>query len=180
MRSKTPRPIRTRFISSRSISIFLRYDPSECGTVPPTPWRTEMKDSATRAADTKQTTRLRWRRFGLLIVVGLTWTMQAQAQRNTWPQELPAAHSWFMCSSQSGEPVVAWVDQGSSVVAVSSLRENIPLPVYASPMLQKTDGDRFLIQPVATGYRVTSQSEKSAFTLQVGATALNCSYGRDE
>ena len=180
MRSKTPRFIRTRFISSRSISIFLSYDPSECGTVPPTPWRTEMKDSATHAADTKQTTHVRWRRFGLLTVVGMTWAMQAQAQRNTWPQELPAAHSWFMCSSQSGEPVVAWVDQSSSVVAVSSLREDIPLPVYASPMLQKADGDRFLIQQVKTGYRVTNQSEKSAFTLQVGATALNCSYGRDE
>jgi hypothetical protein len=106
--------------------------------------------------------------------------MQAQAQRNTWPQELPAAHSWFMCSSQSGEPVVAWVDQSSSVVAVSSLREDIPLPVYASPMLQKTDGDRFLIQQTKTGYRVTNQSEKSTFTLQVGSTALNCGYGRDE
>ena len=180
MRSKTPRSIRTRFIRSRSMSTFLSYDPFECGMVPPTTWRTEMKDSATHAADTKQTTQLRWRRFGLLVFVGLTWTMQAQAQRNTWPQELPATHSWFMCSSQSGEPVVAWVDQGSSVVAVSSLREDIPLPIYASPMLQKTDGNRFLIQPVTTGYRVTSQSEKSAFTLQVGATELNCSYGRDE
>ena len=119
-------------------------------------------------------------RIVALVAVGLGYGLQAQAQRNPWPQELPAAHSWFMCSSQSGEPVVAWVDQGSSVVAVSSLREDIPLPVYASPMLQKTDGDRFLIQQVKTGYRVTSQSEKSAFTLQVGATALNCSYGRDE
>ena len=119
-------------------------------------------------------------RIVAFVAVGLGCGLQAQAQRNTWPQELPAAHSWFMCSSQSGEPVVAWVDQGSSVVAVSSLREDIPLPVYASPMLQKADGDRFLIQQVKTGYRVTNQSEKSAFTLQVGATALNCSYGRDE
>ena len=120
-----------------------------------------MKDSATRAADTKQTTRLRWRRFGLLVVVGLTWTMQAQAQRNTWPQELPAAHSWFMCSSQNGEPVVAWVDQGSSVVAVSSLREDIPLPVYASPMLQKTDGDRFLIQQVKPATESPAKARKA-------------------
>ena len=119
-------------------------------------------------------------RIVALVAVGLGYGLQAQAQRNTWPQELPAAHSWFMCSSQSGEPVVAWVDQGSSVVAVSSLREDIPLPVYASPMLQKTDGDRFLIQQVKTGYRVTNQSEKSTFTLQVGSTALNCGYGRDE
>lgn len=139
-----------------------------------------MKDSATHAADTKQTTRLRWRRFGLLALVGMTWAMQAQAQRNAWPQGHPAAHSWFMCSSQSGEPMVAWVDQGSLVIAVSALRENISLPVYAAPMLQKTDGDRFLIQQAKTGYRVTNQSEKSAFTLQVGATTLNCGYGRDE
>ena len=139
-----------------------------------------MKDSATHAADTKQTTHLRWRRFGLLALVGMTWAMQAQAQRNAWPQELPAARSWFMCSSQEGEPMVAWVDQDSSVIAISALQENIPLPVYAVPMLQKPDSDRFFIQQVKTGYRVTNQSEKSAFTLQVGATALNCGYGRDE
>ena len=115
-----------------------------------------------------------------LAAVGLGCRLNAHAQLNAWPHDLPAAHSWFMCSSQSGEPVVAWVDQSSSVVAVSSLREDIPLPVYASPMLQKTDGDRFLIQQVKTGYRVTNQSEKSTFTLQVGSTALNCGYGRDE
>lgn len=119
-------------------------------------------------------------RIVAFAAVCLGYGLQAQAQRNTWPQELPAAHSWFMCSSQDGEPMVAWVDQDSSVIAVSALRENISLPVYAVPMLQKTDGDRFLIQQVKTGYRVTSQSEKTAFTLQVGATSLNCSYGRDE
>ena len=119
-------------------------------------------------------------RIVAFAAVCLGYGLQAQAQRNTWPQELPAAHSWFMCSSQDGEPMVAWVDQDSSVIAVSALRENISLPVYAVPMLQKTDGDRFLIQQVKTGYRVTSQSEKTAFTLQVGATALNCGYGRDE
>ena len=58
-------------------------------------------------------------RIVAFVAVGLGYGLQAQAQRNTWPQELPAAHSWFMCSSQSGEPVVAWVDQGSSVVAAA-------------------------------------------------------------
>lgn len=119
-------------------------------------------------------------RMVVFAAVGLGYGLQAQAQRNAWPQELPAARSWFMCSSQEGEPMVAWVDQDSSVIAVSALREDAPLPVYATPMLQKKDANKFLIQPVTTGYRVTSQSEKTAFTLQAGATALNCGYGRDE
>ena len=100
-------------------------------------------------------------RIVAFVAVGLGCGLQAQAQRNTWPQELPAAHSWFMCSSQSGEPVVAWVDQGSSVVAVSSLREDIPLPVYASPMLQKTDGDRFLIQQVKPATESPAKARKA-------------------
>ena len=46
-------------------------------------------------------------RIAALAAVGLGCGLQAHAQRNAWPQDLPAAHSWFMCSSPNGEPMVA-------------------------------------------------------------------------
>ena len=56
-----------------------------------------------------------------LAAVGLGCRLNAHAQLNAWPHDLPAAHSWLMCSSLNGEPMVAWVSEKKAVVAVSSL-----------------------------------------------------------
>lgn len=93
-------------------------------------------------------------RIAALAAVGLGCGLNAHAQRNAWPHDLPAAHSWFMCSSPNGEPMVAWVSEKKAVVAVSALREGVALPDYASPMLQQASADRRLIQPATTGYQV--------------------------
>ena len=64
-----------------------------------------------------------------LAAVGLGCRLNAHAQLNAWPHDLPAAHSWFMCSSLNGEPMVAWVSEKKAVVAVSSLQGTSKNPI---------------------------------------------------
>lgn len=121
-------------------------------------------------------------RIAALVAVGLGCGLHAHAQRNAWPQDLPAANSWFMCSSPNGEPMVAWVSEKKAVVAVSSLREGMVIPDYASPMLQQASADRRLIQPAVVGYEVVIKEygPVQVGALKVGAMELTCSSGRDE
>jgi len=121
-------------------------------------------------------------RMAALAAVGLGCGLNAHAQRNAWPQDLPAAHSWFMCSSPNGEPMVAWVSEKKTVVAVSALREGVALPDYATPMLRQASADRRLIQPATAGYEVTIKEYGPVQTgiLKVGSVELTCSSGRDE
>lgn len=121
-------------------------------------------------------------RMAALAAVGLGCGLNAHAQRNAWPHDLPAAHSWFMCSSPNGEPMVAWVSEKKTVVAVSALREGVALPDYATPMLRQASADRRLIQPATPGYEVTIKEYGPVQTglLKVGSVELTCSSGRDE
>lgn len=121
-------------------------------------------------------------RIAALAAMGLGCSLHAHAQRNAWPQGLPAAHSWYMCSSPAGEPMVAWVNEKKSVVAVSALREGVAIPDYALPMLHQASADRRLIQPAVTGHQVIIKEYGPVQTglLTVGALELTCSSGRDE
>ena len=117
-----------------------------------------------------------------LAAVGLGCRLNAHAQLNAWPHDLPAAHSWLMCSSLNGEPMVAWVSEKKAVVAVSSLHKGGDLPDYASSMLLQASADRRQIQPAVAGYQVIIKEYGPVQTglLKVGAVVLTCSSGRDE
>ena len=121
-------------------------------------------------------------RIAALAAVGLGCGLHAHAQRNAWPQDVPAAHSWFMCSSPNGEPMVSWVSEKKAVVAVSALREGVALPDYASPMLQQASANRRVIQPAVQGYEVIIKEygPVQIGALRVGALELACSSGHDE
>jgi len=126
----------------------------------------------------------RWVRFAALATVGLGFLLQAHARHSGWPEGLPAAHSWYLCSSASGEVVVSWVSQDNEVMAVSGLQEAAPIPDYAAAMVQGPSTDRRAILPVAAGYRVVLQEAGNdpvaIWGLQVGGQNLTCGFGRDE
>jgi len=123
-------------------------------------------------------------RFAAVAALGLGCVLQAHARHSGWPDGLPAAHSWYLCSSANGEVMVSWVNPDNEVMAVSSLQEAIAIPDYAVAMVQNPALDRRSILPTVTGYRVALQDSASdpvaIWGLRVGALNLTCGFGRDE
>jgi len=124
--------------------------------------------------------------FGLaaLAALGLGFGLQAQAGLPAWPEGLPPAHAWYLCSSAGGEVMVSWVDQDNRVIAVSGLQAAAAVPDYALALVQGAATDRHAILPAVTGYRVALQDSEgdpvAIWGLRVGASNLTCGFGRDE
>ncbi len=115
-------------------------------------------------------------------ISGFVNSVAMAAPANAWPSGMPAAHAWFMCSNPQGDAFVAWVDATHTVTAVGALREGMPVPSIALPMLHDSEGNRHHIQRTTAGFRLAPQGTLHPihWTIQVEAAELTCGHARDE